>query len=615
MEPSSNMCILQPKTWDQIITANREPRKGQKKLWVAVAGGDTDVYSIVFPTGYGKSIAAVGAYGILRANGRANRMLILVPTDNQRKQWVRNAKEDFASLGLSFYGALAVTKRESDLRYAASGKAEVFVATYQQACIDPGFWDLITSSGKWFVVYDENHHLAHDGVWGSETDKLARSVSLYMTATPDRADGRVLSGGLGSHDGCGLFKTKPTVFVTIEDALQEEAIRALSAYVHHYFVDVEMSDGTTQRITTEVLAKSGVSSFSEYEAKYQLRYHEKYLSTILLDATKELSLKNLRHPGQHQMLVFAMTCRHAKSVCQMLNALMQQPGFADWVGSGPDGRRDDENDNVMDRYLSNELECLVQVDKAGEGFDNKRCSVLVFLHLIGSAPKNFQQIGRGVRRNHAIAFAEDYCAAFASADAPIVPLLKDFEERSSPAAREGIATVGSDTDGASLVKLATIPDLLIINSQLDRVEVFGRDTANDNEQAANFLRAHGIPNVDSIPKESLTPIYNMVRGAVAQTTPSSTSFASETEKINHYRERCKKASNVLAGNALKKRVNGSFEKSAFGDTLKCINSEWVRRSGKRHDAMMADDFIKKYKWLQEVNEQIKTNPVPGWLCL
>src|SRR4029077_3234052 len=125
--------------------------------------------------------------------------------------------------------------------------------------------------------------------------------------------------------------------------------------------------------------------------------------------------------------------------------------------------------DVLKRYKDNQLQCLVQVDKAGEGFNNKRSSVLVFLNLIRSSSKLAQQLGRGLRRNHALPFDQDVCFVFASADTEIATFLENLEL--SLGLAEVVKQRKSEDDEDDIIdNWPTIAKLAIIDALYERTE-------------------------------------------------------------------------------------------------------------------------------------------------
>ena len=627
MEPQSDMSSVQPGSWRQYITALDKPRKGQMALWDTVASAIArTMYFAVMCTGYGKTLAACGVYAIARAQKRADRVLILVPNDNLRKQWSNGAKRNMQRCGITIVGAYEVAKEPRDLRYAEDKMAEVFVATYQQAMSDPQFWDRLLSLGKWLVVYDECHHLSTDGVWGKATHSFDSALRLYLTATPMRHDRRMLLGIPKRALDDGRYEYVPDVRIDYADGLVEEAVRPIRVHEYHYFVDVELPDGKIDRITTATLRAEGVTDWLDYEKKRELRYKEKYLSPIFNGAVAQLDALDAIRPGQHQMVVFAMSCRHAAHVARVLNTMPDKgPNYADWIG---DDRRDAENEAILEAFAEGKLKCLVQIDKVGEGFDNARCSVGVFLHLIRSATKNTQQIGRLVRRNIQLPWKDDRCHILTSADAPVLPLALDFERSSDLISEEHETGPERDRDRGDR-GLVDIKPATVVNAEFDRVDVHHVGSVGpsvDEQKAARgatWLRSNGIPNVEMLPLDTLIRVADSLTEKEVGTSPASELFATVTGEIAHEKERVKKVVGVFARNVVTLRAEPAgdggelrFERSLIGDTIRIIHAQWLRANGVSHEVMTAVELRRKYEWIRKLNEELReTRKVPGWLLV
>src|SRR5262245_55672779 len=253
MELESDMPGMQPETWRRHIRPTLKPRKGQRDLFQIAATrtlklDEVNIVKAVLPTGYGKTIAAMGSYLILRGQGVVNRLLVLVPNDQLRRQWSENAKKNAGDLGATITGADQLNDVIATFRAHQQNKIEIVVATYQQINFDSRGWlNELLQSGDWMVVDDEFHHLNAEKAWGISAGRIINErlcrVVLMLSATASRTDKRPTIGGGFEKDGDG-WKFNPDVCVTLKDALKEEAIRRPQAHIHHYFVDV-LPEGAT----------------------------------------------------------------------------------------------------------------------------------------------------------------------------------------------------------------------------------------------------------------------------------------------------------------------------------------------------------------------------------
>lgn len=629
MESQGSMPQMQ---FDAFLKPEIRARKGQRDHWNFRCGQlqsarPSKQALVVLPTGYGKTTSAMGDYLICREQGIVDRLLVFVPSDKQRKQWSEKAQQNARQLGHEIINSFQIDKKPSRaLILHNENKCEVFVVSYQKAAADGSGWiKELMATGNWMVVLDEFHHLAEDQVWGKAAKKAIDSadcrISLLMSATPIRTDGQYTIGGGFEQAGEDSVELNPDVLITIIDGIEEQAIRRPVGRIQHYYVDVlpEGADAPI-RLTTEQLRKEKVTNFDAYEARRRLRYVGKYLSTMLLEAVECLHAKNLEHPGQHQMLVFAMTCNHAKFIAAELNAMCGE-GFADWVGVN-DGfgftRPEALNTAIMDRYDNNELPCLVQVDKAGEGFDHVRSSVLVFLNLISSLTKIPQQAGRGFRRNLAIErFEEDVCDIFASSDTAIADWIQTL---TTEIALRKLIPPRPEPKG-----WPEIPELMKVDARFIRTDLVAQDSHNPNNDVwLRTLEKCGAPAdvVEAIRKcRDLSFLAAFGRRYAGQEAPDTriTELPDETARVKIYLKDCEAATGTFAYRAarlLAHENGGGFEKSWIGDCKKLINARWKMVKGRGHDEMTSDDFIEKYEWIrQESNAMTNQGRLPQWLRL
>src|SRR5262245_12078673 len=178
MESESDMPGMQSETWRRHIRPVLKPRRGQRDLFQIAATrtiryDEVNILKAVLPTGYGKTMAALGSYLILRGQGVVNRLLVLVPNDQLRRQWSENAQKNAGDLGATITGALQLDDVKAAFRAHQNNKVEIIVASYQQLIFDSRGWinDLL-ESGDWMVTFDEFHHLAEEKAWGKGAERL-----------------------------------------------------------------------------------------------------------------------------------------------------------------------------------------------------------------------------------------------------------------------------------------------------------------------------------------------------------------------------------------------------------------------------------------------------------
>ena len=592
----------------RIERSGKSLRKGQRRLIQYVSEHpNQSIYNGVLPTGYGKSLTAEAICDVLKQQGRANRFLFVVPTDTQRTQYAEGVARDVDMMslnlrlldqetddGIRYRVPVVMSHTIADIRAHRENRCEVYITTIQSIHANQGWYADLMSSGVWCVFADEYQKLnREDGAkWGKALEALRFNILFGLTATPVRTDRKQT-----------VFASKPPdVCIDFREAYIERSVRRVVAHIEHYFVDVINSNDEVERITTD--------NISSYDVSRELRFTTKYYASIISSAYDCLMSKNLKHPRQHQMLVFAMGVKHAQSVCDVLNTLFGN-GFSEWVGVGPDGRAQAENKRILDRYKANEIQCLVQVDIAGEGFDNPRSSVLVFLNLLKKASvKAVQQAGRGLRRNYGIGeFGEDACDMFASPDTEMADLIRELAEQTLD-----VDSIGKDQgDGDDEDRKSPIYDIppfdpMVKDAEYDRSEIISKIPQADIDlfRDAVSRREPGAEVSDERLRSILADerIEQMKKAEAMQNRPEA------------MKEKVKSAQSILVGNALRLRYGHSVVKGAAGDMHKAINRKWKLASKMGHSEMLDEDFRVKHEWLVILNEEIKkTRELPAWLQL
>lgn len=641
MEPAGNTPGMQSgaRDWRQYFPSLRiKPHRGQRETFEVAAGNPHKDHSahppgdrlICLPTGYGKTMAGAGYYVIRREQGFVNRCLWIVSSDELRRGLApepdKETGERAATVGdrvREWFGAgcldvVAVSGVARDYKMHAADLAEVYVTTYQylreQAPYFAQLLDDCDGRWNWLVIADEAHHLAKEWALWLAT-RVPRAETLYMTATPLRSDKLPLRGvpskpsdtgkpGESTYDAC--------VSIPWKAAIDEQVIRRPIMHAQDWRLEFEDDNGNRVSLTTSELRdlskkekfKSG-EDFDAWTVKQNFRYVGQYVQRIFLEALDTLNGKRSQWPGPHQMIIFAMSCGHAKFITHLLNDSFQKSmGIeADWIGVL---RSDAENRRAIDKFKRGELPVLVQVDKVGEGFDCPAASVAVFLNLIQSRTKLLQQLGRVLRRLFHITFTYDTADVYADKAHEICEVIRDLQ----PTEDDGYHEPKGGDGGGDGPGLQPLPDWYDIEAELLDTDVYGPNGSAG--YAPHILRA--AESVGLSPEE-VQRVLNAVNGeqAAGQQQRAGTS---EIEKLARYQGRVDKATSRIVSHALNLTArNGgtSDAKRLAGLFKKNLNTRW-KRANIGHEEMLSGDFKRKYQWLQAVdNEMLDTGKVPSWL--
>ena len=491
----------------------------------------------------------------------------------------------------------------------------------------------LLTRGSWMVLVDEAQYYP-DNSSTPFVEAIKRIITkpavkfvMPMTATPIRSDKRF------------TFFGEPDLIVTPLVAVDEGAIRYVKTYLGEYDLDITMKDDPTPiRISTtdiaaqlKTLKDEGISSIREWEVRYRVRYHNKYVSRILHDALERYYRKNSEHPGRHQIIIFAMTVAHAKHLAELMNKLVgvnpqeEEPlRFADYVGDtirvvDQDGtavpndafRSEAENKAVMDAFKTRQLPCLVQVAKAGVGFDHRYCSIIIFLNNIGETVLLEQQVGRGLRRDMEIAKGRDVLDIFAGTDHPGAEFLKQLTEM-MPEPEEPNGGGGGGGGGGGLLGF---PTWCLIDVEQREVKMFTPYGVFDAAKKEDLARAIEIAKGHVGGDE--TKIYAAVRQLFEEKKAAAAPMA-HAQALEQAQLLVKAATRTVVSNVIRmrKRNGQTVESSLPGDLKKAINKRWRGSAGQGHGSMTESDFKSKFQWLEELNETIASGMgIPRWLDL
>lgn len=624
MEPSGNAPFMQSRSWDEYVPKlSFEPHTGQRETFESAAEDPAAPRLIVLPTGYGKTRAGAGYYAIRRARGLVNRCLWLVSSVEQLKQLSPEPDPETGErgptvsdhitewFGLPCRETVTMTGARKEILMHERDRAEIFVASYQflreQAWYFGEMMDSADGRWRWLVMADEAHHLGIKGSWaGWLEERLPRVETLYMSATPLRTDKVPLRNVPSQPLGDGeTYKAR--VEVSWQQAMDEHAIRRPQAHVQEWQLEFEDRQGRPVQVTTSQLRDLSITSereFDEWVVKHDLRYTMTYLQKIILDAVTRLSEKRAQWPGQHQMLVFAMSCTHAKFLVNEVFSKLEGIGAdADWIGVT---RPDVKNREVMDKYKKGGLSVLVQVDKAGEGFDNAPSSIALFLNLVQSQTKLLQQLGRVLRRQFDIPFEADPADVFADASHPVIEVVRSLQPEDKAYDEPGDGGGGGDGTGT----WPSAPEWTEIKAEWLETSMVVPDGMTPL-YPPGVIRAADQFGMSPEAVQELLRVAQGITIEAAQPVP-----AGEVGLQAVMQDRVERMMRQVASHAIRLTTqNGGVRnpKQLAGQVKKNLNARW-KASNMGHDSMLSEDFGRKYTWLREIDEGMKqTREVPPWL--
>ena len=580
-----------------------------KQREIIDAFGTTTEVIAQLPTGYGKTLAAAGAFAMLRYRAICNRMLYIVPRTSQARQAAESVPLELGLFNVQSRAIEVSRDQIAALRHHRDGSIEVFVTTVQALQSSPATSRTVADlmqTGRWFVVIDEHHHYGNEGAWSDRIKALPSRALLAMSATANR------------HDGSDHFPD-PTITETYINAARAGYVKQLRLHAYDYVVDAITVDGRPIPFTTEELIKEVGSdspdAIDKHMAARKMRWSPKYISPLItypLDRLIELRTRNIRS----QMLVQAMSCTHAAMVCEQIRVLLPDNLRVDWVGTGPSGRGDHENDTAMQAFCPAKdkrsgrrewtLDVLVNVGMASEGLDTTDVTEVVFLTPANITISNLQTIGRGSRLLHGR--IQPPCHVNVDTGSPmaefvgerVMGLFDDLvieisEEEAEKEERER----NEDYDPLPETMQVVLWDVRLADIRKgplwEPALQFGNEAASASTPQEEIERA-----VESGLLKFLNRNHNV-----------STELAQKRDQIDN-------AVSKLAGLVLR-RIAASgvrVEKSLAGDLRRRISTNKSRLYGQVKNAT-EQQLDLHWKWLRDLERQILTaeglNGVPPWL--
>lgn len=609
-------------------------RKGQAATIQMILNGGKGTYLANLPGGYGKTLTALGAYYELRKKREVNRFLYIAPTSAKLFEFKHDIKKQANKLGMSYLagsGDDAITVNDAfavqEHRYNTH---EFFMVTPHFGINKRGnILDSLVSTGDWFICVDESHHYTDQNKFGELIEGLNAKYFLGLSATPDNQNQLAIFSKLPeSH----IYR------VSIQDAIMEGAIRPIEYECGDYFVDVDM-DGSIVRLTTselqEEIDNSETKDLNSFEIKRQLRYLAKYTNPLFVRAIDKyyqlierdtfLYVQNnnqLPKRPIHQILVFADSVAIAKNYVSLINSIVGDNYFADWIGTGIDGRKTNENNDVLEKYKTGELPCLVQVSIAGEGFDNPPSSIIVYLSLHYQGNQVVQKIMRGMRRNYMIHDVQlDVGYIFVPSDSKAIKTIDAL----SKLTWENISEQQKESEKEQREK-TNLDGFQLPIFDMDRFNVI--EDVNIKDWIYNAIPQSLFERIkNELPKyEKTTGVYydinsqdyeRKLRDIVVDIMGEKFEAQEKEMTRKNLQDKIKSLVGGMARKiVLKNHGNQSINTTLIGDYIKAIHSRYKYEKGIGTKEMTFDQLKEKIEWLNGLSANInELQKLPIWLMI
>lgn len=357
----------------------RDPqREGYLRTYEFFRAGKNNAI-LQIPVGCGKTgLASLLPFGLA-----AGRVIVIAPnlqikdglyeamdiTNRQKCFW---RKASVLSNDQMLSGPLACTLDTGNISIAT--KSHIVITNVHQLATNVDKW-LMQFQDDFFdmIIVDEAHHSAADS-WKKVIERFPRAKVILLTATPFRSDRQELDGEL-------VFRY-PFRNATLKGYIK----RLKASYVAPSTIELGFSDSGGRSYTLdEVLKLKEEVWFSRGVALARL------CNQHIVDSSLQ-KLEELRQSGtQHQLIAVACSINHAKEI----RSLYQERGFNAAVIHS--NLTEDEKAAILAALRNGSLDCIIQVQMLGEGFDHPKLSVAAIFRPFRSLAPYIQFVGRIMR--------------------------------------------------------------------------------------------------------------------------------------------------------------------------------------------------------------------------
>ena len=224
------------------------------------------------------------------------------------------------------------------------------------------------------ILVDEGHHAPAES-WQKVFRRFPEAKVVSLTATPFRADEKKMHGDL-------LYKfsfTKAMVQGYIKQIHSRNVAPAELYFTYDNDRSVKHTLSEVLELREEAWFRRGVALSPECNRH------------IVEASIQQCDALRAQTGVKHQVIAAACSVDHARQVA----SLYEECGYhAAEIHSDMD---DDQQEAVLERLRTGNLDCIVQVQMLGEGFDHPRLSVCAVFRPFRSLAPYIQLVGRVMR--------------------------------------------------------------------------------------------------------------------------------------------------------------------------------------------------------------------------
>ena len=337
--------------------------------------------SVILPVGCGKS----GCIALAPFAFQAHRTLVVAPNVKIAQQLFQDFNPSLPGMFYRKYHVVAedAHPEPAEIRGKTSNRTDLDVAdvvvTNIQQLQAVGNSEIAELPADYFdlILFDEGHHNVADS-WTTLKDAFPNARIVNFTATPRRADGKVMTGEV-------------VYSYPVASAIREGYVKRLKA--------VALNPGTLTYVRREddkeiAVGLEEVRKLGESDADFRRSIVTSYetLATIVDASMHQLSaLREVTGERRIKIIASALNHRHCTEVVE---AYSSRGLRADFVHSREESTR---NSRVLRDLENHELDVIVQVRQLSEGFDHPYLGVAAVFSLFANLSPFVQFVGRIMR--------------------------------------------------------------------------------------------------------------------------------------------------------------------------------------------------------------------------
>lgn len=306
----------------------------------------------------GKTLASAMAFRI-DSPERYDKMIVVGPTREVRRQWVRSSAEVNVQLcELSGMGA-------------ALHQYDGIAMTYQQLSTSCSAIDRYCKTYRVFLVLDEPHHLAEKQSWGASAIKAFTHVQkgLLVTGTPFRSDKHKIPFAAYEHNRIRCDHSYVYGQAVTDKVCREIKFEMQDGEISWRYVRENCSTLNVEEYTSEISA-TATQAIMNQRLRAALDPEKGLLLNMQAMASERLNFVRKTHKNAGGLVV-CYDIEHAKKTAALIeNVTGEKPVVITSEGS--------KGSESIEKFRRGSAKWIVSVQMISEGVDIKRLRVLVF---------------------------------------------------------------------------------------------------------------------------------------------------------------------------------------------------------------------------------------------